>query len=381
MNATHYNGTVEYDMHNLWGLMEEKATHLALQEIQPGKRPFLISRSTFPSAGKWTGHWLGDNFSLWSYLKYNIAGVLQFQIFQIPFVGADACGFNHNTDEELCNRWMQLAAFVPFYRNHNILGALPQEPYRWDSVAEASRNAMATRYSLLPYWYTIFANASRFGTPPVRALFFEFPDEPELFAVDTQFLVGRDILVTPVLAPNATTVEGIFPGRGNVTWRDWYTHDVVQQPQTANGTVVLPAPLGHINVHIREGAAILMYANPAYTTFETSQGPFSLLVSQTQDGSAFGTSYIDDGESNPPGPSREVTITASRNQVRIKGHGSFHVIQKLDEVTVLGVDSCPQSVHINGKDVGGWKYFAKQSKLVASGLAAGLNGNVLLEWK
>lgn len=47
---------------------------------------------------------------------------------------------------------MQASAFVPFYRNHNQRGALSQEPYRWDSVAEASRVAMAIRYSLLPYW-------------------------------------------------------------------------------------------------------------------------------------------------------------------------------------------------------------------------------------
>jgi hypothetical protein len=46
------------------------------------------------------------------------------------------------------------------------------------------------------------------GTPPVRALFFEFPEEPELFDVSAQFLVGRDILVTPVLIPNVTTVNG-----------------------------------------------------------------------------------------------------------------------------------------------------------------------------
>lgn len=57
--------------------------------------------------------------------------------------------------------------------------------------------------------YTLFANASRFGTPPVRALFYEFPDEPQLFAIDTQYLVGADILVTPVLAPNVTTVKGM----------------------------------------------------------------------------------------------------------------------------------------------------------------------------
>jgi alpha-glucosidase len=65
---------------------------------------------------------------------------------------------DENTDEELCNRWMQLAAFTPFYRNHNTYGALPQEPYRWDSVANASRIAIAARYSVLPYWVRSIGN-------------------------------------------------------------------------------------------------------------------------------------------------------------------------------------------------------------------------------
>lgn len=59
--------------------------------------------------------------------------------------------------------------------------------------------------------YTLFANASTFGTPPVRALFFEFSDEAELFGVDEQFLIGADILVTPVLWPNVSEVAGLCP--------------------------------------------------------------------------------------------------------------------------------------------------------------------------
>lgn len=47
-----------------------------------------------------------------------------------------------------------------------------------------------------------------YGMPLVRALFWEFPDEPELFGVDRQFMVGRDILVTPVLEPGLATVPG-----------------------------------------------------------------------------------------------------------------------------------------------------------------------------
>src|ERR1700733_4006377 len=80
---------------------------------------------------------------------------------------------------------------------------------------------------------------------------------------------------------------GIFPGRGNVVWRDWYTHDIVEY--TSGVAMTLTAPLGHINVHVRDGSAILLHAVPAYTIEETQQGPFSLLVSLSADSQAFGT--------------------------------------------------------------------------------------------
>ncbi|OJT04578.1 Alpha-glucosidase [Trametes pubescens] len=378
-NATNAGGFVELDVHNMWGLMEEKATHLALLSIAPTKRPFLISRSTFPSSGKWTGHWLGDNFSKWAYMHYNIQGALQFQLFQVPMVGADTCGFNDNTDEELCNRWMQLSAFMPFYRNHNVMGAISQEPYRWDSVAAASRTAIAVRYGLLPYWYTLFANSSLHGTPTVRALFFEFPDEPELFGVDQQFLVGRDILVTPVLTPNVSSVDGFFPGHSRVIWRDWYTHEVVNA--TSGVQTTLDAPLGHINVHVRDGSAILLHAQPGYTTTETRASPYSLLVSQAADGYAFGTAYVDDGESVPPTPSSTLTFTARTGSLHFSAHGNFAVVQKLDTVTVLGVGSKkPGAVKLNGKALSNWEFDEGLQRLVVKQLGLDLNKAASLTW-
>ncbi|KAG1898693.1 glycosyl hydrolases family 31-domain-containing protein [Suillus fuscotomentosus] len=83
-----------------------------------------------------------------------------------------------------------LSAFVSFYRNHNTYATLPQEPYRWASVANASRIAIAARYSLLPYWYTLFANSPMADLLPVRALSWEFPNEPELFTVDRCLAFG-----------------------------------------------------------------------------------------------------------------------------------------------------------------------------------------------
>jgi alpha-glucosidase len=164
-----------------------------------------------------------------------------------------------------------------------------------------------------------------------------------------------------------------------VIWRDWYTHDVVES--TPGTPTTLAAPLGHINVHIRDGAALLLHAQPAYTIEGTRQGPYSLLVSQTAKGLAHGTAYVDDGISSPPGPSRVLTFSATKNAVSISGHGGFHIAQRLADITVLGVGAKPSSVSLNGQKVGIWTYAAQQGKLSAVGVDADLNSPVLLTWK
>ncbi|EIW74552.1 glycoside hydrolase family 31 protein [Coniophora puteana RWD-64-598 SS2] len=378
-DAVHSGGYSHYDTHNMFGMMEEITTHKALQALRAGKRAFTIARSTFLSAGKWTGHWLGDNYSTWQSMYYSIQGILQFQIYQIPMVGADTCGFNGNTTEELCNRWQMLSAFVPFYRNHNTIGSSPQEPYRWASVANATRIAIAARYALLPYWQTLFANASTQGSPPMRALWYEFPNEPELFGVDRQFLIGSDILVTPVLDEGATTVDGIFPGRGTVAWRDWWTHAVVNA-STSGGNTTLQAPLSTINVHIRDGSALLLHAEPGYTINETRSGPYELLVSLDKDGNAFGTAYVDDGESDPPGDSRTLSFATQGGALTISSQGSYGIAQKLESVTILGVQK-PSSVSVGGQAVGNFTYLDATQELVVRNVTVDLNEGTKVTWQ
>jgi alpha-glucosidase len=112
-NATHHNGIQEYDVHNLFGHQILQATYAALLAAMPGRRPFIIGRSTFAGSGTVAGHWGGDNASKWYYMFFSIPQALSFSLFGIPMFGVDTCGFNGNSDEELCNRWMQLSAFFP----------------------------------------------------------------------------------------------------------------------------------------------------------------------------------------------------------------------------------------------------------------------------
>ena len=315
-NATSHGGYLHYDFHSLFGYQILNATYSALLQIFPSKRPFVIGRSTSPGAGKWAGHWGGDNFSLWRSMALSIPQMLTFQLSAMPMFGADACGFVGNTHATLCARWMQLAAFTPFYRNHNIRGAIGQEPFRWSVTAESTAKAMRIRYALLPYWYTLFQRASMYGDAVVRALAWEFDDEPWLAGADRQFMVGPNLMVAPVLEPGYLNVSVVFPGvrdmkpgKGTV-WYDWYDFSEVQDLRRGEN-VTIDAPITHIPVYLR-GGYVTPIQEPGMTIKECREGKWGLLVALDKQGEAIGELYLDDGESLAPESVTLVEVSTAR---------------------------------------------------------------------
>ncbi|KAL4970759.1 glycosyl hydrolases family 31-domain-containing protein [Aspergillus stella-maris] len=364
-NATHVDGYHEYDVHSLYGHMGIRATHQGLTQIAPEKRPFIIARSTFAGSGKYAGHWGGDNYSRWSSMYFSISQALQFSLFGIPMFGVDTCGFSYNSAEELCNRWMQLSAFFPFYRNHNVLGAISQEPYQWASVIDATKAAMRIRYALLPYFYTLMQNAHSTGSTVMRALAWEFPNDPSLAAIDNQFLVGPSILVTPVLEPQVDTVHGIFPGVGQgEVWYDWYTQTAVDAQPGVNTSIA--APLGHIPVYVR-GGSVLPLQEPALTTKEARQTPWALLAALGNDGTATGSLFLDDGESLHPEATLDVDFAVSQSRLSVSARGEWGESNPLANVTILGVPDEPAFVTFNEQQVSA-DYDARTQVLFVIGL-------------
>lgn len=114
-----------------------------------------------------------------------------------------------------------MGAFYPFSRDHS--DHQPQELYLWPQVANAARKALKLRYQLLPYLYTVFHRAHTLGGAVALPLWMQFPQDKNTYGIDTQFLFGTEVLVSPVVDQGATSVEAYFPkGR----WYDVWTHEM-----------------------------------------------------------------------------------------------------------------------------------------------------------
>jgi alpha-glucosidase (family GH31 glycosyl hydrolase) len=207
-------------------------------------------------------------------------------------IGSDICGFNGATNEELCARWIEVGAFYPFSRNHNAIGQPSQELYQWNSVTIASQNALAIRYQLLPYLYTLFHFANQRGETVIRSLWMNFPTDSTTLSIEKQFMWGNGILLSPVLDAGVTSVNAYFPKQ---LWYDFKDRSLAVDASKDGIWKTLETSLTETNVHIR-GGSILPLQQAALTTTAGRKTPFTLIVALCPDGKAWGNLFLDDGE-------------------------------------------------------------------------------------
>ncbi|KAL2136854.1 hypothetical protein VTI74DRAFT_580 [Chaetomium olivicolor] len=315
-NITNSDGTHQYDTHNLYGSMMATATYNALVSRSPTKRPFVLTRSTFAGTGRVAAHWFGDNASTWDHYRTAIRQMLAFAAMHaMPMVGSDVCGFNMAAQEKMCARWATMAAFQPFYRNHADVSAPDQEFYRWPLVADVARKAIGVRYRLLDYIYTALWRASEEGSPVVSPLWFWYPGDAATWGVQTQWVLGEALLVSPVVEDDA---QSRVVNTGEVKRVDgvgW----------------------GDIPVHIRGGTIVPMRVRSANTTVELRRQNFEITVAPGADGTAKGELYLDDGESLDVG-NRKSVISFRWDGMTLEVSGTFGYATDvvIERVVVLG---------------------------------------------
>jgi alpha-glucosidase (family GH31 glycosyl hydrolase) len=218
-DVIHADGkTQELFAHSFYNFFQSKATYQFFKSQRKMVFPFILTRATIFGVNQYASHWTGDNAATHQWMMASIPQIMLLNLFGIPQSGADICGFQDDTNIELCARWVQLGSLYPFSRNHNSFGCRSQEPVALGPIVlRAFRNSFNQRYALLRHYYSLFVHQKGIGTI-FRPLFFEFPGDPQLYEepiLSEQFLLGESLLAAPVLRRGSQGVRPYFP---NGTW-------------------------------------------------------------------------------------------------------------------------------------------------------------------
>jgi alpha-D-xyloside xylohydrolase len=246
-DACFANGLTGAEMHNPYPLLYQRECFEATQAAR-GSRAVAWSRSAAPGVQRYPGHWAGDSECTFLDMANTLRGGLASAMSGLAYWSHDIGGFWGEPSPELYVRWAQLGFLSPLSRYH---GATPREPWRFGEEALAIfREYARFRSQLIPYLVSHGWAASVTGTPLMRPMAMEFPEDPASHAFDLQYCLGRELLVSPVVSSDGWVTTYLPPGR----WMDWWSGAVHQGPMTRQRQV----PLRTLPLYLRENSLLVL---------------------------------------------------------------------------------------------------------------------------
>jgi len=213
--------------------------------------------------------WSGDIHSSFGSLRDQVVAGLNMGIAGIPWWTTDIGGFHGGYSEEegfheLLIRWFEYGTFCPVMRLHGdrephkpqfgttggapCLSGADNEIWSYGSkVYDICKKYLAIRERMLPYVKTLMEEAHEKGTPVIRPLFYEYPEDEQCWEVEDEYLFGSDILVAPILYADARERYVYLPANEN--WQNAWNGEV----HAGGCTILVNAPIDEIPLFIRCG--------------------------------------------------------------------------------------------------------------------------------
>ena len=288
---------------NSYPLVHVDGFYENLIEFKPDVRPFILTRSGFGGIQRASAAlWSGDVVARWDDLRDQISAGVNISMSGVPNWTHDIGGFAledrytkqdpAHLDEwrELNLRWFQFGAFSPLFRSH---GEPPKrEIFELAPAGSAMYRSMEwydkLRYRLMPYIYTLGADAHHRDGTIMRGLVMDFPADRHAWNIDDQYLFGPAFLVAPMTEFKARERQVYLPA--GTLWYDYYSGRSLEGGQT----ITAAAPYERMPLFVRAGS--IVPTGPAIQhTEEGKGGPITLHVYTGADGSF--SIYEDDGVS------------------------------------------------------------------------------------
>ena len=285
------------EIHNVYGMLNTRATYEGLRTIAPETRAFVMTRASYAGGQRYAATWTGDNSATWDHLKLAVSQTLNLGLSGFSWTGTDVGGFAGGPPPELLTKWFEYSAFLPIFRDHSAKGTPRAEPW-FDGPDHLAirRHFVEERYRLMPFLYGLAETNARTGDPLARPVAYDYPGT-DLHDCDTTMsftLGGRLLIAGPPRPEQKNSYDACLPAG---SWYDYWTGAAVAPVASKSGpfgTLTLTPALESLPVYVRAGT-ILPRAALTQSTSQRPDGPLQLDIYPGPD--CAGEIYDDDGHS------------------------------------------------------------------------------------
>lgn len=228
-NITYHDNSDPVRMHNYYALLFNETVYKTLTTRLGPSNSLLFARSTAPGGQAYPVHWGGDCESTFEAMAESLRGGLSLMLGGYIFWASDIGGFEGTPEPAVYKRWVQFGLLSTHSRLHGSSSFRVPWIYGDDeSCSDVLRDCVKRKIVLTPYLLQMALEGHRLGTPVMRPLFLEFPDDLNTYAVETEYMFGENLLVAPVFDADGV-VSFYVPRVGDDEstkgkWVSWFDH-------------------------------------------------------------------------------------------------------------------------------------------------------------
>lgn len=206
-----YDGSPKLSMHNWYTQLYNQAVFEAIEETYGKGNACLYARSATVGGQQQPVHWGGDCESTFNGMAQSLRAGLSLTSSGFGFWSHDIGGFEGAfPDPAVYKRWVAFGMLGSHSRLHG--STVYRVPWLFDEEDEKNGVALVPgqtavdvvreftklKLELMPYVYQLGLQPHANGTPVMRSMFVEFPDDPACRTLDRQYMFGPSMLVAPV---------------------------------------------------------------------------------------------------------------------------------------------------------------------------------------
>ncbi|SEO52939.1 alpha-D-xyloside xylohydrolase [Amphibacillus marinus] len=196
-DVVYYDGSTPEKMHNYYAHLYNQVVFDLLKEVKGEEEAVVFARSATAGGQQFPVHWGGDCDSTYEAMAESLRGGLSLTTSGFGYWSHDIGGFENTASPDVFKRWTAFGLLSSHSRFHG--SSSYRVPWNFDDEAvDVARHFTKLKNSLMPYLYRQAVENNKTGVPVMRSMILEFPEDPLCETLDRQYMLGDDILVSPI---------------------------------------------------------------------------------------------------------------------------------------------------------------------------------------